>query len=336
MKLAGRAAGAAATISRVEHWVLGVRRIAGAAIRLAVVGFVAVLAASFVPLHPLTLAEHFRVQLAAGGLAVVGAAGWLALGPRWIDARWFDAALIALLALACVIVPDLGAARRAVPEGAPVRVLEVNVLRVNRSFQEVARLIADEQPDIIALVEVDARWLAELAPALAAYPSRIEAPLDNNFGLALYARGGLAGGVEHLGSNLPSIIAEAEHGGARFAVVALHPFPPLTGALYTDQLRHFDAVVERVRGLGGRFVIVGDLNATPWSRAYARLRGGTGACDSRAGFGVQASYPAEGWLLGIPIDHVLVSCSIGVLDRRIGPDVGSDHLPVIADLVVPR
>jgi endonuclease/exonuclease/phosphatase (EEP) superfamily protein YafD len=25
-----------------------------------------------------------------------------------------------------------------------------------------------------------------------------------------------------------------------------------------------------------------------------------------------------------------------VLDRRIGPDVGSDHLPVIADLVVPR
>jgi endonuclease/exonuclease/phosphatase (EEP) superfamily protein YafD len=317
----------------VELWV---RRTAAAAVCLAVVGFVAVLAASFVPLHPLALVEHFRVQLAAGGLAVVGAAGWLAFGPRWLDARWFDAALIALLVLACVIVPDLGAARRAVPDGAPVRVLEVNVLRSNRSFQQVARLIADEQPDLVALVEVDARWLAELAPALAAYPARIEAPRDDNFGLALYARGALAGGGEHLGSRLPSIVAEAQHGRARFAVVVEHPFPPLTGALYDDQLRHFDAVAERVRGLAGPFVIVGDLNSTPWSRAYARLRGGTGACDSRAGFGVQASYPAEGWLLGIPIDHVLVSCAIGVRDRRIGPDVGSDHLPVIADLVVPR
>jgi endonuclease/exonuclease/phosphatase family metal-dependent hydrolase len=38
----------------------------------------------------------------------------------------------------------------------------------------------------------------------------------------------------------------------------------------------------------------------------------------------------------IPIDHMLVSCSIGVASRRIERDVGSDHLPVVVDLVIPR
>jgi endonuclease/exonuclease/phosphatase family metal-dependent hydrolase len=35
------------------------------------------------------------------------------------------------------------------------------------------------------------------------------------------------------------------------------------------------------------------------------------------------------------IDHVLVSPSVGILANRVGADLGSDHLPVIADLVVP-
>jgi endonuclease/exonuclease/phosphatase (EEP) superfamily protein YafD len=81
---------------------------------------------------------------------------------------------------------------------------------------------------------------------------------------------------------------------------------------------------------------MGDLNATPWSRPFRRFVGRSGLCDSRAGFGVQASFPAASALLRIPIDHVLVSCVIGVRNRRIGRDVGSDHLPVIVDLVLPR
>jgi endonuclease/exonuclease/phosphatase (EEP) superfamily protein YafD len=41
-----------------------------------------------------------------------------------------------------------------------------------------------------------------------------------------------------------------------------------------------------------------------------------------------------GWLR-IPSDQVLVGGGIGVRDRRVGMDIGSDHMPVIADLDLP-
>jgi endonuclease/exonuclease/phosphatase (EEP) superfamily protein YafD len=83
-------------------------------------------------------------------------------------------------------------------------------------------------------------------------------------------------------------------------------------------------------------IVMGDLNATPWSQPFRRLVARSGLCDSRAGFGIAASYPADSTVLRIPIDHVLITCSIGVADRRVERDIGSDHRPVIVDLVVPR
>jgi endonuclease/exonuclease/phosphatase (EEP) superfamily protein YafD len=37
----------------------------------------------------------------------------------------------------------------------------------------------------------------------------------------------------------------------------------------------------------------------------------------------------------IPLDHCLVSSGLDVLDKRLGPQVGSDHLPVVIELQIP-
>jgi endonuclease/exonuclease/phosphatase (EEP) superfamily protein YafD len=39
-------------------------------------------------------------------------------------------------------------------------------------------------------------------------------------------------------------------------------------------------------------------------------------------------------VLRIPIDHCLVSPSVAIVDRRVGPPVGSDHLPVFVDFAI--
>jgi len=154
--------------------------------------------------------------------------------------------------------------------------------------------------------------------------------------VALYARGPMTGRIETLGSELPNAVAEVAIGDARLRVVLMHPVPPVDADATRSQERQLAAVAERVRGLEEPLVLMGDFNTTPWSRLFARLVARTGLCDSRAGFGVQATFPSDMAVIRIPIDHVLASCAIGVRARRIGPQVGSDHLPVIVDLTIPR
>jgi hypothetical protein len=82
---------------------------------------------------------------------------------------------------------------------------------------------------------------------------------------------------------------------------------------------------------GGRVLLVGDLNMTSWSPFFSDLIQTSGLRDSRKGFGMQNSWPANRRLLMIPIDHILVSEGVKVLSRRIGQFNGSDHYPILLD-----
>jgi endonuclease/exonuclease/phosphatase (EEP) superfamily protein YafD len=306
------------------------RGLAITAISLATLGVAASCVIACIPAWPWALLAHFRVQAVAAGLLVVGGAAALRLR------GYFDAAVIATLLHVLVIAPDLGASPGSGPrDGIAIRALLLNVHTESSGFDRVRRLIADEHPDLIGLVEVDQRWLDALAPALAGY-ARLEQPRTDNFGVALYARGQITGAIEDLGSRQPTVLACVAIDEARFAVILTHPLPPMSAAALAEQGDQLDAVADRARAVRGPVLVMGDLNATPWSRPFRRLIDRSGLCDSRAGFGLQASFPATSVVLRIPIDHLLASCAVGVRDRRIGRDVGSDHLPVLVDLVIPR
>ncbi|HSS00742.1 MAG TPA: endonuclease/exonuclease/phosphatase family protein [Kofleriaceae bacterium] len=286
---------------------------------------------TWVPVWPCTLLEHFRVQYVVAGAVLLAAVAALRMH------GWIDVAAIAMLVHALPLVVDLTRSPRSgAAGGGEIRVLMLNVRTENRHVDQVRQLIADEKPDIVGLVEVDRRWIAGVAPAVSDFVGRIEEPRDDHFGVALYARGRVAGAIERLGSDLPSAVAEVEIRDARLRVVLMHPMPPINADAMRLQERQVAAVAERVRALEEPLVVMGDFNTTPWSRVFARLVEHTGLCDSRAGFGIQASFPSDMAILRIPIDHLLASCSIGVRARRIGPQVGSDHLPAIVDLTIPR
>jgi endonuclease/exonuclease/phosphatase (EEP) superfamily protein YafD len=317
-------------------------KLAVAATRLAVLGTL-LSVVSFVPVHPATLLEHFRWQLLLGSAVVSSVAVVLR------QAGWADLALICTLLNLVTVAPALvGSARSGPADGVPVRLFVANVLTSNTHYDAVARAIAEARPDIVALVEVDQAWVDALAPALAGYPGRIERVGGlGNFGIALYVRGRLTGGVELLGSALPTIVAtaELEAPAVPLHVIVTHPLPPMSGAAEEQQREQLGAVASRGRAItsrgalgarGAPLLVVGDLNATPWSRPFVRFLRASGLYDSRIGFGVQASFPADLAILRIPIDHVLVSAELGVRARRVGPAVGSDHLPVFVELVAPR
>ena len=91
------------------------------------------------------------------------------------------------------------------------------------------------------------------------------------------------------------------------------------------------ALAARSAGPAGSRIVVGDMNTHRRLAPLRRLPPRRGLRDSRLGFGRQPSWPT--WSpYRIAIDHAFVSDDLAVVDRRLGPAIGSDHFPLILDL----
>lgn len=279
----------------------------------------------------LDLFSHFRVQYAAALIAAAAAAAMLR------RRAWFAGfVLLCAINVALALPLYIGTGRARLPEGTPGargRILMLNVHTSCLAHDRVLALVREHDPDVVVLAEVNARWIAALSELAATHTNTVLCPAEDNFGLALYSRLPMRDGREIIlgQAGVSSIEAQCELGGRPFRILATHTLPPVSrdwAALRNQQL---EEAAEYCRRVTAPMVLVGDLNATPWSHGFRLLRDGSGLRDSAPGFGLQASWPAHNVLMRIPIDHCLVSDCVRVLGRRIGRATGSDHLPVILD-----
>ncbi|MBN2310296.1 MAG: endonuclease/exonuclease/phosphatase family protein [Candidatus Hydrogenedentes bacterium] len=280
----------------------------------------------------LDLFSHFRVQYFLALFMIAAAA--LALRQRKAAAVFGVFALVN----ACVIAPlYFGASPRADSSAPRFRAVLLNVNTEHGDAERVAAFLQSVDPDVIVLEEVSEGWLADLGPALEAWPYSCREPREDNFGIALYSRLPFtkAEVVYVCEPDVPTVVADIDAGDAGFTVIATHPVPPANAAYArwrNDQLGALPALVESA---ASPVLLLGDLNVTPWSHHFRRLLKRSGLRDSARGHGVQATWPSHLVPLRIPIDHGLHADAIGIVDRTVGAPVGSDHLPLIVDFAVP-
>lgn len=277
----------------------------------------------------------------AGWAAVgVGGALWLVGGRRL--------ALAALLLALWLLGPEAALhwpGSRGDAQGRPtLLVASINLLEMNRSARDLRELLARERPDVVAFQEQSPFWrqVLESEPLASAYPHRLawpDPPRTSPFGLMIASRlPFVSTRVLDNSEWLPFLEVVLEHDGVPFHLVDAHP--PRPGRAWRIEVRNARlAALGRELDWGAHSVLLGDLNVSARSSAFADLLQQTGLRDSRAGFGRQASW-RSGSLerlrppLRVAIDHVLVGAEIGVSARWLGPDIGSDHLPVFARLHV--
>jgi endonuclease/exonuclease/phosphatase (EEP) superfamily protein YafD len=217
--------------------------------------------------------------------------------------------------------------------GTQLRCLVANVYTANRGFETFLTLVEKENPDVVLVMEVDDVWNAALAPLRQKYPHSDSRPRPDNFGIACFSRLPTSS-IEFVeyGVGIPSVVAKIAVGDRTVTFVGTHTLPPMRPDMALHRNEHLHDLAQAVGQLEGTIVVAGDLNATSWSPYFRDLVSSTGLRDSRQGFGVQPTWNARRRWLRIPLDHVLVTKDVEVVDRRVGDDVGSDHLPVVVDL----
>lgn len=264
---------------------------------------------------------HYVVALA---LAAVGAA----------LLRLFRVALAGLILAGvnlAVIAPG-GAAFETPAFNAPrLRLLLINVDYQNHEYTRVARLIAETDPDVVGITELTPAWTSGLRPTLERFPTRMLETQDGAFGIGLFSSVPFAtASVERFPpQGPPSIVATAVVGGERVGLVLTHVHTPFAGRIHTRQL---EALGEARANWEHRLVMCGDFNAVPWSHSFRSLESAAGLESIHDGFGFGGTWPAGVPVLRLALDNCLLSDDLVLEARRVGPNVGSDHLPLIVEL----
>lgn len=284
------------------------------------------------PGKEIDLPSHFSLQYLIGACILFFFAGA------------FEAKAPAYLCLAAAFFASLRQMMRYLPLGRPffmdegiepLKILQANVLKLNTDASRLRKLIQHEKPDIVIAAEVR-NVFAELFVDLSdEYPyQRIEADEKTSYGMAVMSKLPFTQ-CETISLDRPenrAIAFRLRYEGQDIDFLSLHPATPNRDIDSRD--REFANAVKRYKGNSEYLVVAGDLNATPYCTAYKKFSKGLGLRNARESFGLNGTFPVFlpfSWLR-IPIDHVMAGKGLRVEDFRLGPNIGSDHLPTITSI----
>ena len=279
------------------------------------------------------LLTNFRVQISIGLCSLLLI---VLLGRNWL---WALLGAVLLLINGWETVPYL------IPKGEPsvaeskqvYRLLTSNVLTSNSQHESLVKLIDDVQPDFIVVMEVNDRWSSELEKKLSEqYPHREIHPREHNFGIGIMSKIPWKEVTPHgLGEDeLPWLQTKFQLDGKLVELTGVHPIPPMgspNAEARNDQMMNVCSNVDQDAGR----IITGDFNMTPWSPWFKEIMSASQTFDASTGFGLTPTWEVFPTLIGgLKIDHALISDDLEVHDFQVGPNIGSDHRPIIVDFSV--
>ena len=223
---------------------------------------------------------------------------------------------------------------------ASFRLLISNVLMENREHERFLRVVREHDPDVVLVLETDAAWARALEPLARTHPHTVAHPQDNYYGMMLFSRLPLEDPQVRflVQDDIPSIHTGIRlRSGDRVVLHGLHPRPPEPLRDQKSTPRDAELVLMgREIGDGDRSVptvVAGDLNDVAWSPTSELFLRISGLLDPRMGRGFYNSFNANRRIFRFPLDHVFHSNEFELVSLERLERVGSDHFPILVELV---
>lgn len=236
-----------------------------------------------------------------------------------------------------------------------VSVATMNVGNDMAPDDQLAKVIRKLRPDIVALEELTRKQAAYLADALQDTWSHHFTFSDGYEGRGIYSQYPFRRQRElEISSGRPDGMVEVDLDGQVLTIFVGHPRPPrlkrtsleIPFASHRQLLRLADLAVDAAPA-----VLLGDFNMRPDNTVYTRMRE-RGLVDAFAasGEGAERTFPVRvapakavrgrQVRLKTPplfrLDYIWHTPDIRSVATWVGEDTGSDHLPVVSRLAVPR
>lgn len=297
------------------------------------------------------LFPHFRPHLMTAGLI------WLlvAAARHQRFAAMACAAMVTINALP--VLPYISTTRPAIAtvHGTPMRMMTFNLHGGGTRPEALVDFIQTQRPDAILLTELP--WTIDwLNKALGDdYPYRVASNLDMSHDVMLLSRWPIKRHKKDYAASeeLPVMTADlcAPQNRAEgvpapatgradetcVRVIGMHAIAPFGSHASEQRIQFLRAALfaKHASDAGRPVIMAGDFNAAPWSPIIQRLFDDGVMTAASRGHGLTGTWTSRLPMVGLVIDHVFTSHDVSTRSYVVGADLGSDHLPVVADVMLP-
>jgi len=278
---------------------------------------------------PLDVLADWRLLLT---VILVAAAVVTGLGYSRVSAAIFVAAAILNVAL---IAPMYFDEQPHPSSDERIRVVSLDIGKAPDVRPEVLEWVNTVEADIVVLIRAGGTWSSAIDQLNMPYRAVNDPGLSG--GILVLARNGFPVTIseDQVGFEGVDAVITTTIGDQELTILGLSVERPISALAADDRVRRFDTINANVRKMDGPVVILGNLEASRWSHAFNALA--NGLTNSEDGYGYIATYTLLGWPLivgyaGIPVDHALYTGPVTVTLRKVGPDLGVDHRPLLVHL----
>lgn len=296
------------------------------------------------------LLSHFRVQYAAVATCMMV----LLLISQAQRLEWIvGVILLGLNAVPILIQLGASVSTPAVAVETPdARAMWMNLQGEYVDLDAFYEYVDAESPDVIALTELGPNRQPILDALAENYPYTVQSQLSNVFEVVLLSRYPIASerisGLDFARPSSPTLsqpvfqpdvpVISAEICPPRtgcYTVIATHAPPPVSARMAAMRNTLFELLAQLSRQReDNRLIVMGDLNTSVWSPQFGSLLKDGHMETWSADVLIDSTWLSKSPFFGLTIDHVLHREGVSLSARRVGPDVGSDHYPLVADLVL--
>ncbi|MGD9650417.1 MAG: endonuclease/exonuclease/phosphatase family protein [Dongiaceae bacterium] len=230
--------------------------------------------------------------------------------------------------------------------GQALKVLSFNLWRRNEDHEKLLDYLRRRPVDVAVLVEANAAWQEDLQRLKDVYPYSLGTERDLRGGTYILSRHPFKRSqwLNWPNEAQPGLITELTVGGKQITIVGVHLLRPLTPSGHASREEQIDLLIELAKALKGPVLVAGDFNTVPWSKSFAKiieksdLRPATSYDPGFTTWPIRMPFltflPISLEYGGIPIDHMLLQGGLEMIRIEKGPDLKSDHRPILAEVVI--
>ncbi len=218
-----------------------------------------------------------------------------------------------------------------------ISVMIANVLQDNQNYAGCLQEIQRVQPDVVVLLETDAKWISETNTLEADFAYHVKVPLENKYGMLLYSKLPLKDTqVKYMvESEIPSIHTKIIlPNGTPVQMYAVHPTPPVPNEnpSAAERDKELLLVADLAKATKIPVIVVGDLNDVAWSYTTLLFLKMSGLLDPRRGRGFFNTFHAHYPFMRFPLDHAFISVDLKLKAIKRLNNFDSDHFPIYISL----